>query len=99
MNTTTIGLDIAKTVFQVHGVDASGQTTLQRRLRRGQLIPFFANLPASRVGIEACASAHHWARKLGKLGHEVKLMPPQFVKAYVKMVWPPPFPVADGELR
>jgi transposase len=84
MNTTTIGLDIAKTVFQVHGVDACGQTTLQRRLRRGQLIPFFANLPPSRVGIEACASAHHWARELGKLGHEVKLMPPQFVKAYVK---------------
>src|ERR1700689_2678002 len=84
MNTTTIGLDIAKAVFQVHGVDACGQTTLQRRLRRGQLIPFFANLPASRGGIEACASAPHWARELRKLGHEVKLMPPQFVKPYVK---------------
>ena len=84
MNTTTIGLDIAKAVFQVHGVDACGQTTLQRRLRRGELIPFFANLPASRVGIEACASAHYRARELRRLGHEVKLMPPQFVKAYVK---------------
>ena len=84
MNTTTIGLDIAKTVFQVHGVDARGQTSLQRRLRRAQLIPFFANLPPARVGIEACASAHHWARELSRLGHEVKLMSPQFVKAYVK---------------
>jgi len=75
MNTTTIGLDIAMTVFQIHGVDARGQTTLQRRLRRGQLITFFANLSPSRGGIEACASAHHWARELAKLGHEVKLMP------------------------
>jgi len=81
MNTTTIGLDIAKTVFQVHGVDAFGKTTLQRRLRRGQLISFFANLPPCLVGIEACASAHYWARELRKFGHEVKLMPPQFVKA------------------
>lgn len=84
MNTMTIGLDIAKAVFQVHGVDARGQTTLQKRLRRGQLIGFFANLPPSLVGIEACGSAHHWARELCKLGHEVKLMPPQFVRAYVK---------------
>ena len=84
MNTTTIGLDIAKAVFQVHGVDSRGQTTLQKRLRRGQLIGFFANLPPALVGIEACGSAHHWARELCKLGHEVKLMPPQFVRAYVK---------------
>jgi transposase len=84
MNTTTIGLDIAKAVFQVHGIDARGQTTLRKRLRRAQLIRFFANLPPCLVGIEACSSAHHWARELCKLGHEVKLMPPQFVKAYVK---------------
>ena len=84
MNTTTIGLDIAKTVFQVHGMDARGQTTLQKRLRRTQLVTFFANLPPCLVGIEACGSAHHWARELSRLGHEVKLMPAQFVKAYVK---------------
>ena len=84
MNTTTIGLDIAKAVFQVHGIDERGQTTLRKRLRRAQLITFFANLPPCLVGIEACSSAHHWARELCKLGHEVKLMPPQFVKAYVK---------------
>jgi transposase len=84
MNTTTIGLDIAKSVFQVHGVDGRGQVTLQRRLRRGQVLGFFANLPRSLVGIEACASAHHWAREIYKLGHEVKLMPPQFIKPYVK---------------
>jgi transposase len=84
MNTTTIGLDIAKSYFQVHGVDAYGRPTLQRQLRRAQLLMFFANLPPCLVGIEACASAHHWARKLSEFGHQVKLMPPQFVKAYVK---------------
>src|SRR5215469_15977071 len=84
MNTTTIGLDIAKNCFQVHGVDAHGKTTLQRQLRRAQVLTFFANLPACLIGIEACGSAHHWARKLGELGHQVKLMPAQFVKAYVK---------------
>ena len=84
MNTTTIGLDIAKSYFQVHGVDAHGKTTLQRQLRRAQVVTFFANLPACLIGIEACGGAHHWARKLAELGHQVKLMPPQFVKAYVK---------------
>ena len=84
MNTTTIGLDIAKSVFQLHGIDARGQITLQKRLRRAQLISFFANLPPCLVGIEACGSAHHWARELSRLGHEVKLMSPQFVKPYVK---------------
>src|SRR6516225_12350060 len=79
MNTTTIGLDIAKAVFQVHGIDARGQTTLRKRLRRAQLVSFFANLPACLVGIEACGSAHHWARELCKLGHEVQLMSPPFV--------------------
>jgi transposase len=84
MNTTTIGLDIAKSYFQVHGVDVHGKATLQRQLRRAQVVTFFANMPACLIGIEACGSAHHWARKLGELGHRVKLMPPQFVKAYVK---------------
>jgi transposase len=84
MNTTTVGLDIAKSVFQVHGIDERGHTTLQERVRRAQLVTFFANLPRCLVGIEACASAHHWARELSKLGHEVKLMSPQFVKPYVK---------------
>src|SRR5882762_10221913 len=84
MDTTTIALDIAKTYFQAHGVDVHGKTTLQRRLRRAQVITFFANLPPCLVGIEACASTHYWARKLFDLGHQVKLMPAQFVKAYVK---------------
>lgn len=84
MNTTTVGLDIAKSYFQVHGVDARGMTTVRRQLRRAQVVTFFANLPACLIGIEACGSAHHWARKLGELGHQVKLMPAQFVKAYVK---------------
>src|SRR6202050_5476455 len=84
MTTTTIGLDIGKSHFQVHGVDARGMPTLQRQLRRAQVLAFFANLPPCLVGIEACGSAHHWARKLSEFGHQVKLMPPQFVKAYVK---------------
>lgn len=84
MNPTTIGLDIAKSCFQVHGVDEHGKTALQKRLRRTQVLGYFANLPRCLIGIEACGSAHHWARELSKLGHEVKLMAPQFVKAYVK---------------
>ena len=80
----TIGLDIAKSVFQVHGVDAEGQVVLRRRLTRAKMIPFFEKLPRCRVGIEACATAHHWGRQLMELGHEVKLMPPSYVKPYVK---------------
>ena len=80
----TVGLDIAKSVFQVHGVDAEGRVVLQRRLTRARLIPFFEKLPRCRVGIEACATAHHWGRRLIELGHEVKLMPPSYVKPYVK---------------
>ncbi len=79
-----IGLDIAKNVFQVHGVDAEGKVILRRRLRRGQVEKFFAELPPCRVGIEACGSAHHWARVIGKYGHEAKLMPPAYVKPYIK---------------
>jgi len=84
MRVTTIGLDIAKSVFQVHGVDETGETVLTRRFTRRKLLPFFAKLPSCLIGMEACATAHHWARELAALGHEVKLMPPSYVKAYVK---------------
>jgi transposase len=80
----TVGLDIAKSVFQVHGVDAAGEVIVRRQIRRAQLLEYFAKLPACLVGIEACASAHHWARELGALGHEVRLMPASYVKPYVK---------------
>jgi transposase len=81
---TTIGLDLAKHVFQVHGVDAAGATVLRKQLRRGQVVAFFAALPHCLVGLEACATAHYWARELQAVGHEVRLMPAQYVKAYVK---------------
>ena len=81
---TTIGLDLAKRVFQVHGVDEAGTAVVRKRLRRGQVLGFFAGLPPCLVGMEACATAHHWARELTALGHDVRLMPPQYVKAYVK---------------
>jgi transposase len=81
---TTIGLDLAKHVFQVHGVDASGTVVLRKQLRRGQVVAFFAALPRCLVGLEACATTHYWARELQAVGHEVRLMPAQYVKAYVK---------------
>lgn len=81
---SVVGLDLAKSVFQVHGVNAQGEAILRRRLTRGQLLKLFEKLPPCLVGMEACASAHHWARELTALGHEVKLMPPQYVKPYVK---------------
>lgn len=84
MKITTIGVDLAKSVFQVHGVDANGRVALQKRLRRKQVLPFFAQAPACLIGMEACSSAHYWARELEKLGHSVRLMAPQFVKPYVK---------------
>lgn len=80
----TIGLDIAKSVFQVHGVDAEGQVVVRRQVRRAELLKFFGKQPACLVGIEACASGHHWARELAGLGHRVRLMPPSYVKPYVK---------------
>jgi len=80
----TIGLDIAKSVFQVHGVDAAGEVGLRRRLRRGEVLKFFRGLPACLVGMEACGTAHYWARELRTLGHEVRLLPPARVKPYVK---------------
>lgn len=80
----TIGLDIAKSVFQVHGVDGSGEVVVRRRLSRARVLPFFAKLPRCLVGIEACSTSHHWARELISLGHDVRLMPAQYVKPYVK---------------
>ncbi len=80
MSVVTIGLDIAKSVFQVHGVEAAGDTVLRRRLGRTDLLPFFAKQPACVIGMEACSSAHHWARELSRLGHHVRLIPPQYVK-------------------
>jgi len=81
---TTIGLDIAKSVFQVHGVGATGEVIVRRRLSRARVIPFFEKLPRCLVGIEACNTSHHWARELIALGHDVRLMPAQYVKPYVK---------------
>ena len=80
----TIGVDLAKNVFQVHGVDAEGAVVVWRQLRRGQVLPFFRKRPPCLVGMEACATSHHWAREITALGHEVKLMPPRYVKPYVK---------------
>lgn len=81
---STIGLDLAKNVFQLHGVDASGAVVLKRQLRRAAVEKFFAQLPPCLVGMEACGSAHHWARVIGSYGHDVRLMPPAYVKPYIK---------------
>lgn len=81
---TTVGLDIAKSVFQVHGIDAAGNVVVRRRLTRGRVLAFFEKLPRCLVGIEACNTSHHWARELIALGHDVRLMPAQYVKPYVK---------------
>jgi transposase len=84
MDISTIGLDLAKSVFQVHGVDASGAAVIRKTLRRSQVLLFFAKLPPCLVGMEACGTSHHWARELIALGHQVRLMPPAYVKPYVK---------------
>src|SRR6202165_3262671 len=84
MQISTIGIDIAKNVFQLHGVDAAGKPVLKKQLRRGQMLEFFGKLAPCLIGMEACATSHHWARELRKLGHDVRLMPPSYVKAYVK---------------
>ena len=83
-NVTTIGLDIAKSVFQVHGVDAVGAVVIRRKLTRGRLLWFFEKLPRCLVGIEACSSSHYWARELMARGHDVRLLPAQYVKPYLK---------------
>lgn len=84
MNISTIGIDIAKEVFQVHGVDKMGKTVLKKKLSRKEMLAYFANLPPCLIGIEACGGSHYWSRKLSELGHEVKLMAPHFVKPYIK---------------
>jgi transposase len=84
MHVNTIGVDLAKNVFQVHGVDSAGKVVITRQLRRKQVLDIFSKLPACLVGMEACGTAHHWAREISKLGHTVRLMPPSYVKGYVK---------------
>ncbi|BDW98489.1 IS110 family transposase [Maricaulis maris] len=84
MNVTTIGIDLAKSVFQLHGVDAQGAVVFRRKLRRGGVLDFLRDLPVCLIGLEACATAHFWAREIGALGHEVRLIPPAYVKPYVK---------------
>jgi transposase len=81
---TTVGLDLAKHVFQVHGVDASGRVVVAKAMRRNKLLEFFASQPACLVGLEASGSAHHWARELVRLGHEARMMPPAYVKPYLR---------------
>ncbi len=81
---TTIGFDIAKSVFQVHGVDAAGEIVIRRQLKRRYVLAFFQKLPPCLIGMEACASSHYWSRELQALGHIVRLMPPAYVKPYVK---------------
>ena len=84
MHAITIGLDIAKSVFQVHGEDAQGKVVIRKKLRRGQVVEFFRKLPPCLIGIEACGTSHHWARTLRVLGHDVRLIPPAYVKPFVK---------------
>ncbi len=84
MQAIRYGIDLAKSVFQVHGVDASGEVVLRRQLRRAEVLKFFAKQPAALIGLEACGSAHHWGRELTRLGHEARLMPPIYVKPYVR---------------
>jgi transposase len=84
MKLTTVGIDLAKNVFQVHGIDEHGKVLLKKQLRRDQVATFFVNQPPCLIGMEACGGAHHWARKLSAMGHTVRLMAPQFVKPYVK---------------
>src|SRR6186997_1986081 len=81
---STIGLDIAKSVFQVHGVNVAGAVVIRRRIGRAKVLEYFGELPPCLVGIEACPSAHHWGRELQSLGHTVRLVPPSYVKAYLK---------------
>src|SRR5882757_1010221 len=89
MQVSTIGVDLAKNVFQVHGVDSAGKVVITRQLRRKQVIEFFSKIPACLVGMEACGTAHHWAREVSKLGHTVRLMPPSWATAIASTVTDP----------
>lgn len=80
----TVELDLAKNMFQLHGADASGRAVLRKKLRRRQVLEFFARLPSCTVAMEACGGAHHWGREIGKLGYEVRLIPPAYVKPFVR---------------
>ena len=94
MKVATIGIDLAKNVFQIHGVNEHGNATLRKQLKRDQMASFFVTLAPCLIGMEACGSAHHWTRKLQGFGHTVRLMAPQFVKPYVKTnknLWSSPF--------
>ena len=84
MQVTTVGLDLAKNIFQVHGITEDGAVAFNKSLRRVQMLDFFKNLKPCLIGMEACGSSHHWARQFQKLGHEARLMPAMYVKAYVK---------------
>ena len=84
MKISTVGLDLAKNVFQDHGIDEAGEVVMRKTLRRRKMIPFFSKLGPCLIGMEACGTSHHWARELSGLGHQVKLMPPAYVKPYVK---------------
>ena len=99
MKVTTIGVDLAKSVFQVHGVDDRGHVVVRKQLRRDQVAGFFANLPACLVGMEACGSAHHWARKLQGFGHRVRLISPQFVKPSGSALCTPTFDATSKHLQ
>ncbi|PTR06038.1 hypothetical protein C8J28_1531, partial [Cereibacter azotoformans] len=81
---TTVGLDLAKNVFQIHGVDAEGVVVVRRQVKRAQVLLFFSRLRPCLIGMEACAGAHHWARELAKFGHDVRLIPPSYVKPFVR---------------
>ena len=84
MSVTTIGLDLAKNIFQLHGIDAAGNVLFQKKLRRYRVLEFLKRQPPCLIGIEACATSHYWARQISALGHEVKLIPPSYVKPYVR---------------
>ncbi|AJJ28857.1 transposase family protein [Yersinia enterocolitica] len=86
MKVSTLGIDLAKNVFQLHGVGCNGQTVLKKKLTRDKFLPFLMQLEPCLIGMEACASSHHFARVLRQYGHEVKLIPPQYVKPYVKRI-------------
>jgi len=81
---STVGIDLAKNIFQLHGADKNGKTVFKRKLKRDAVMPFLANLPECLIGLEACGGSNYWARKISTLGHDVKIMSPQFVKPYVK---------------